>query len=527
MTDHNRGPRKAILFSSAALLLITVFLKVLGFGEKRVLAHFLGGGDDLDVFFTAVKISGAVYFILRGILRPAVIPLLVAAKNESPEKARNFGFSLALITVALMGVFILVGEVFTARLVSLFAEGFPPEKQRICVHLTRCLLPVSIAMALSQLLAISLQVRKRFVYAALGECVQKGFFIALVVAFALPFGSRGLIGACLVSYLIMLAYYAATHLDKFRFGRTAAFSGQDICQTAQLAWPLIIGSAVSQVGRLVQNRFASSLDPGSVTALTFAQTTVDLPIILVPLSLSVVLFPYFSEFSNRKEMERSVPYLAHTTRFLLILFVPAAAYVFLFREPVTDLLWHSGKFGQESVRFTATALAGFASGLPFMALEIVFMVYFYAQKRMIPPMVCGLVSTVLALGSLPFLTERFGLAGVSAFIPLARALKIGMLVWCLRLLEVRVPWRRSMTFLIKLLAAMFLALGVYGLVAAFLFSHLPILARPRSLGLAASSFVLVFTYLAGLKLTGLREYGQMRDAFWKAGYKIRHRLGMA
>jgi len=518
--ETNRSPRKEILLSSAALVLMTVLLKILGFGEKRVLTHFLGGGDDLDVFFAAFKISVVTYFVLRGILRPAVIPLLVRAKNESPEKARNLGFSLALVTVLAIGGLTFAGEIFTPKLVSLFAEGFPAEKQLRCVQTTRWLLPASIAMSLSQLLAISLQVQKRFVSAALGECIQKGAFIVAVAIWLIPFGPRGLAGACWTGCLCMFAYYVITHVGAFHLRGRLSFSGQGMVQTSHLAWPLVVGSLVSQAGRLVQNRFASTLDSGSVTALTLAQTTVDLPLILVPLSLSIVLFPYFSEFSDRKEMERSFRYLSQAARFLLITFAPVTVCAYLFREPIAALLWKSGKLTEESIRLTSDALAGFVPGLPFMALEMVFMVYFYAHRRMVLAMVCGLVSTGLALAFLPFMTQRFQLAGVSAFLPLARAVKIGLLIWCLRFLDARVPWGRCAVFLAKLAGAVLLALAVHGLVSIYLLPAVVFYQRYPLIACAVSNTVLLGVYVVGLKLVGLREYAQIMDAIGKTFRRV-------
>lgn len=489
---------RTILLSSLILMLGVVLLKVFGFAEKLLLGRIFGAGDDLDAYFVALKISLLAYFVLRGILRSIMVPLLTSAKNESLVRARDLGISLALLLVAILGVQALGCVLFTPQLVDHFAPGFSEVKRQQCIHLTRWLLPSGLFLSLTNLLTLSLHVRKRFALAALGDLLQKGCFLAALLILVAPLGIGWIPWAYCGSVLVAFIFLGACHLGQFRPSARFLFAGDALGQVGLLAWPLVVGGAVSQLGGLVQTSYASGLGSGSITALTFAQTAIDLPLNLVPLSLSVVLLPYFAEFSDRKDAQRSARFLSGATRFLLITFIPLALFTFLFREPIAHVLFKGGRFNQESVRLTVQALAGLAPGLPFMAIEMVFMNFFFASKRMVLPMVCGLVAMSAALACLPLMERFFYLAGVSAFLPLSRAVKIVLLTLCLPLLGIQVPWRRGIGFMARLSVALLPVIVGCFACRRFLPHYLPWAHRSPLVEPAITVALLSALYLAAL-----------------------------
>lgn len=459
-SDRPFGER--IVDSALALAAIAVALKLMGFGEKRLLAHLFGTGPVADAYAVAIKIGLAGYFAARGVLRPVLVPMLTTARNGSPAQARGLGAAMALLAAASMGMGCLGAIVFANEVVALFAPGLQGERLQLAVAMTRWFLPGSVAMSLGCLLAVSLQVQKRFAAAAAGECLQKLTWIAGLALLAAPLGAEWMIGAFWLGMAALLAFYGALHARKLRGVRMIELRSAPLAGFVSLGWPLAAGGLVSQMGRMFQMREASALGPGAVAALTqYSQATVDLPLIVLPLALSIVLFAHFSEFSDRRDVERSAACLSCACRFLAIVFVPLAALMWLWREPVAHALWRSGKFGPESVHLTAQALAGLAPGLPLFALESIVTPFFYARRKMIAPMVCGAASTVAAAGLLPFLNAWLGLAGVAAYLPMARLLKLGLLMACLGNLGVAVNWKRSLGILMRVTGATALPAAIW------------------------------------------------------------------
>lgn len=449
-----RGFLRAVVRSALAVMLISAVLKLFGYGEKRILGHFFGAGGTLDAYLVALKISLLPYFALRGIMRSCVLPILTSEKNRSAARAVSFGFSLAIVILVAIVVLGLAEIIFAPRLVQFFASGFDPRQHAFCVHIVRWLIPTALVMILSQLLSLSLQVRKRFTIATAGECLQKMVYLGGIILLAVPLGFGWIIGAYWLGSAVAFFFLLAYHLKRLTNFGDFTLAREPLRQVGLLCWPIICGNLFSQFGALMQNRAASSLGAGSITALTFAQNIIDLPLFLVPFSLSIVLLPYFSEFADRKEIEKSFVFLAKCTRFLLVIFLPLAIFLFLFREPVTQLLFRGGQFGRESIGLTSQALAGLAPGLPVFALEMIFMIYFYACRRMVLSMACGLAATAAAVLLLPALARQLGLAGIGAYLPLARFFKVLLLTLCLPALGPGVPWRRVWVFFCQMTLAL-------------------------------------------------------------------------
>ena len=78
-----------ILYGSAALFVLALATKLLGYAEKRSLAMLFGADGSLDAYFTALQIGLFGHFLTRGLLRPVVIPLLSEARSRSLNDART------------------------------------------------------------------------------------------------------------------------------------------------------------------------------------------------------------------------------------------------------------------------------------------------------------------------------------------------------------------------------------------------------------------------------------------------------
>jgi putative peptidoglycan lipid II flippase len=499
-----------IVLSTTAVAVITVLLKLLGYVEKRTLAYYFGTGDVLDAFLVSLKISLFAYFLFRGIIRPALLPLLISAKNRSSLEARNFGLSVAFVTTALFGLVVTAGIVYAPQLVRVFAEGFPAAKQEYAVQLTRLLLPSLVVMNLAYLLYVSLHTQKQFAIAAWGECLQKVVFIVLIIFVVVPFGFTLIAASFFISAASLVVFYGLTQIRQMRIAGRYQFSGDAMKSLALLAWPIIVGSLVSQIGQVVQTRMASGMAGGSIAALDYSRKIIDLPLILVPMTLSLVVFPYFSEFADKKDVERSRQYLSQSTRVLLILFIPLSVLFFVFREEMVVVLFGGGAFSRDSIALTSKALAGYAPGLIFSAVEMIFMAYFFAHKKMLMAIVCGIIATCIGMGALPFLSRYFSLAGVSGYLTVSRGAKIVLLAYCLKYLGIGIPWQSALRFGAKQVGAVLGTIAVYAVFDAAFLSRIALLQGSQVIGLVVRMFLLALIYLGALYLFRFPEFGRLR-----------------
>lgn len=457
----SRSVSESILRSLTAVAVVTVLAKLVGYVEKRVLAYFYGTQDELEAYFVALRISLFAFSFVAGVLAPIALPLLTTAKNQSVAAARNFGYSLAAVFVLVFSGVAIGGGLFSAELAGLFAKGFSADKQRLCAEITQWLLPCVMVVALTSLLRLSLRVQRRFALATFGQCLQKGLFVVCILIWGASLDFRWIVAAFWVSMLSVFFLFSGVHLWRFPMFRRFEFVGKQIGHAALLSIPLLAGGFVSQFGRMLQTRIASTLESGSIAALTYAQAAIDLPLLLVPVSLSYVMLVYFSDFSDRSDLTRSFRYLSRSLRYLFLIFCPAAVFTVCLHNELASVLFAGGAFTSKSVALTGTALTGLGPGLPLFAAEMILMSFFYAHKRIAIPVVCGLAATGTAIVALPALTHEFGLTGVSAYLTVARLCKVSLLICCLRLLGISFPRGRALAFAGKMAVALLATWGAY------------------------------------------------------------------
>jgi putative peptidoglycan lipid II flippase len=509
-----------VVVSTTAVAIIAGLLKLLGYVEKKVIAYYFGTGDALDAFLVALNISLLGYFLFRGLIRPALLPLLVSAKNRSPLEARNFGLSVAIATIILSGFAATLGIVFAPDLVHLFAKGFAAPKQALSVHLTRLLFPALLVMNVAYLLYVSLHTQKRFATAAWGECLQKVVFVLLIIFVVVRYGFNFIALGVLGGAVSLLAFYALIQRKRLRVAGPFEFTGGLIKQLALLAWPIIVGGLVSQGGQLIQTRVASSLASGSIAALDYSRKIIDLPLVLVPMALSLVVFPYFSEFADKEDARHSYGYLSQSVRVLMLLFIPLSIFVFVFRQEIVLILFGGGAFSKSSILLTGNALAGYAPGLAFSAIEMILMSYFFAHRKMLMAIACGMGATCTGIGALLVLPRYLGLAGVSSYLTVSRCVKIVLLLYCLRYLKVSILWRSAWEFIIRQLAAVSGTIAVYALLSALFFHGFSAAHISHIFGFAVKTSLLFVLYILALYLLRFPEFerlwGALRGKFARA-----------
>jgi O-antigen/teichoic acid export membrane protein len=156
---------------------------------------------------------------------------------------------------------------------------------------------------------------------------------------------------------VKLAVHGIALWKNMSFENTGIHSGY-IRAVWVLAWPLLIGIIFSQISTLTDNVFASWLQEGSISALNYAKKVVELPVLVFPYALSIVVFPFFSELHIEKDLRRLRHLLRETLKWIAIVFIPLSVLLFFFSDPVTQLVFQRGAFDGSAFYFCFTKWNG-------------------------------------------------------------------------------------------------------------------------------------------------------------------------
>src|SRR5262250_3293687 len=134
-------------FSATVLLMTTVMLsRVIGYVREAYIAYAFGAGGQTDAYVAAFTLPDWLNYILAGgtasITFISIYTRFLAEKREADAQKTFSVIITVMTTVFLIGI--LAAEIFTPQFVGWMFHGFSPEQMKLCVSLTRILLPAQI-----------------------------------------------------------------------------------------------------------------------------------------------------------------------------------------------------------------------------------------------------------------------------------------------------------------------------------------------------------------------------------------------
>lgn len=451
--DHQlRGQLlRRILVSASALGLLTVGGKVLGLLEKLCQARVLGTSAELDAYLVAISIPTSMYVFTREVIEPSVLPIYLNLRQDAGlREARRFATTVGLVILAVTGILITPILLQLDRSIRILAPGLDDRTVGLSVQLGYAALPAGLLLSLSALTAITLNAHKRFVLPASGEFAQKA---VLAVAFCLVVCRLGIASIGPAFALACIARLTVHIVGIARTGGTAppfTLRHPAIIQALKLASPLILGMIFSQVGALADNHYGSRMGPGVISALSFGRKLVDLPLLVVSYSISVVVFPYFADLHIQNDREGSLHLLRKLLRLTMILFAWASAVTIPLARDVVRVVFEGGAFGSRSVEMTTPILAWYAIGFVPLAVESILVQHFFARRDVIRPVAAGIAAVVIHVAIVAASWSWLGPRSIAAAYVVAKSLKVVFLLYSSSV------WRSSFTresaFLLRLLA---------------------------------------------------------------------------
>ena len=407
-------------------MLLVMAAKVLGFGEKLVLAHQHGTTASVDAYFTALNIGFVLFVLVDDVLVPVFLTRYVRLTERSGGGAafvyfwRVFGVTAALLLIAT-----LVIEISPVPVLRLVAPGFEGERLVEATAVLRWTAPGGLLLGLAASTYVVLNAHQRFAWPAAAGVLYKGVLLAGIVVL-LP--ALGIVGAGIAMFVAALAqlamhFWGLSRCEMRAGPDKADAQAPDGPSTLRLALPLAVGTLVAQLSGFVDNAWGSKLPEGSIAALGYARRLVDLPILLVPGVLGIVAFPRLAALAARHQTQALVSLLGRLIGLCAVLFVPATVVLLLAPEVVVDLVFGRGRFDTAAIELTGRVLLIFSLGFVAYAVEILVLRAFYATLDTWTPMAIGLVFVSVNIAMTITLTPKIGIIAIPLALVTQKVLK--------------------------------------------------------------------------------------------------------
>lgn len=438
----------------AAYLLgfFAILSQVMALVRDRLLAHFFGAGQTLDLYYAAFKIPDLIFVSVASLVSVSVlIPFLSERMNKPVEKQKEFIDSVFSFFFTI--IIISCGVVFfaTPYLVKTFFSSFDASSQVTLVTLTRIILISPIFLGFSNLLGSITQIYKRFfLYGSSPIFYNAG--IILGILFLRP--SYGIVGVAIgvaIGAFLHMAIQIPFIFKKGLFPKFKLFINYSIiAPVALISVPRTIALAVANIIGFVLVVMASKMIDGSITIFTFSLNLQSVPLSVVGVSYSLAAFPTLARLFSGGEMGKFISQITESAKHIIFWSIPASVLFVVLRAQIVRTVFGSGQFDWADTRLTAAALAIFAMSVVFQGLVLLFVRGYYSIGNTKKPLFINVISGGLMITLAVFLERLFesshifrffiealfkvgGLAGTEVLmLPLAYSLGFmfnGVLLW--------------------------------------------------------------------------------------------------
>ena len=389
-------------FSATLLLMTAIFLsRVIGYVREAYIAWAFGAGPATDAYVAGFTIPDWLNYLVAGgaasITFISIYTRFLSAKKED-EAQKTFSIIITVMT-AVLGVGILLAEIYTPEIEGWWFKGFTAEQLQLCVHLTRILLPAQIFFYVGGVFAAVLLSHRLFLLPAFGPLIYNAAIILGGVVGSRRLGISSLawgapVGSFLGPFLINL-------IGSKRIGTGFRISfnirNEAFREWVRLSIPLMLGVSLITADDWILRYFASG-SVGDITRLNYAKRLFAVPIAVLGQATSQASLPFFARLWGEKRLKEFAATVNGSVYRVVAASLLASSLMMAAALPLIDLVYRRGRFHVSDSRDTAVYFFVFSFSLAFWSAQSLYSRGFYAAGNTLTPM---LSSSIITAASIP------------------------------------------------------------------------------------------------------------------------------
>ncbi len=390
--------------NEAALLLggFAFLSQILGLVRDRLLAHLVGAGSVLDVYYAAFRVPDFLYVSLGSLASVTVLlPFIVkrmggsTTYNDEVRKFMNNTFSAFL--VCMLAVCLLV-FIFMPSIARIIAPGFNEMQYTLLVHTSRLMLLSPILIGISNLLGTITQLAKKFFIFSLSPVFYNAGIILGIVFLYPVFGVQGLgLGVIIGAVLHLIIQLPTVRSVGVSLSFIRHIDWKEIYSIVKVSLPRTLTMSLGSISFMVLIALASHLVPGSISLFTFSFNLQSVPVGIIGISYSVAAFPMLVRTYTEKNMESFRAQIVEGARQIIFWSLPVTVLFIVLRAQIVRVILGSNTFSWGQTRLTAAGVALFVISLASQALVLLLVRGYYAAGNTKKPLVINLCASILVI----------------------------------------------------------------------------------------------------------------------------------
>ncbi len=414
-----------VLPKGALVLSVLTFAGyVMGLVRDRTFAHTYGASGELDAYNAAFVLPELLLDVLvAGALVAPFIPIFTGLKTHPsatatgaraedeletaiaapvpeavPAADRDFGRTVLTWAVIVMAVTSAILFVFAPQSVALIAPGFQGDQRQLYIDLFRVMCVTPIIFAASIVLGEILVAEHRMVAYGAAPLLYNAGIVIGVLLLADRYGIfAAAIGAVLGALLHLAIRLVGLWRTPFRPKPRLSLRTRGLGEFGRLMVPKMISHPIEPLTFLFFTALASSLEPGSVSSVSFARNFASVPVSVVGAAFAIAAFPLLSASfadGDRRTFGRTFGRNFATISVLTIL---AAILLVAVGGLAIRILLGGGAFDEADIARTAGVLGVFALAIPLESMTHLLSRAVYATHETLLPSIASVVGFVVTV----------------------------------------------------------------------------------------------------------------------------------
>ncbi|MFD4369299.1 murein biosynthesis integral membrane protein MurJ [Rhodococcus sp. NPDC058521] len=405
-----------LLASTGSIAIATLISRITGFAKQLLIVTILGAGVASSFTVASVIPNMISEFLLGAVLTAIVVPVLVRAEREDPDRGAKFIRRLFTASLLLLGSGAVLATAAAPLLTQhLFLSKDGQVSTQLTTALSYLLLPAIVFYGLSALFTAILNTRQVFRPGAWAPVFNNLVVLAVLVVYLVTPGEISLdpvrmgdpklltlgIGVTLGVITQAVSILPAIRREGVDL-RPLWGIDERLKQFGGMAVAIVLYVLLSQAGMVVATRISSHADEAGPVIYQNAWALLQLPYGVLGVTVLTVIMPRLSRNAAADDTPAVVDDLSVATRLTMISLVPIVVFLTFMGPQVGEALYGYGNFGSSDANRLGEAVSWSAFTLLPYALVLIHLRIFYAREKAWTPtwIVLGITSVKIALSSL-------------------------------------------------------------------------------------------------------------------------------
>jgi len=390
--------------------------RVIGYVREAYIAWAFGAGPQTDAYVAGFTIPDWLNYIVAGGTASITFISIYTrflADNRKDDAEKTFSVIITVMT-AVLGVGVLLAEIFTPQIEAWWFKGFTPDQLQLCVHLTRILLPAQIFFYVGGVVSAVLLSQRLFLLPAFGPLLYNVAIIVGGVVGSRQIGIASLAWGALIGSLIGPFLINAIGAARTGIGYHITFDIRDPAfrEWVRLSIPLMVGVSLVTADDWILRYFASG-SVGDITRLNYAKRLFAVPIAVLGQATGQASLPFFARLFGEKKLREFADIVNGSVYRIAAASLLVSSLMMATALPVIDLVYRRGHFHFSDSQETAAYLFWFSISLAFWSAQGLYARAFYAAGNTLTPMIACTLITAASLPVYSALYHSFSTIGLA------------------------------------------------------------------------------------------------------------------